>query len=96
MTNELPDETVTEAINVLTEKLSKALLEAFLSLPEELHVNVVLIKTAQLLLANVLCQVAQTPEELNKISDLQGEELKELALHCALSGFADKFYSNKH
>lgn len=96
MSHEPADETIAEIINILTEKLSKVLLEEFLALPDEFHVNVVLIKTAQLLLANVLCQVSENIEELNKITDLQGPELKELALHCALSGFSNKFDLNKH
>ncbi len=96
MTIELADQHIIDAINILTEKLSKILLEEFLALPDELHVNVVLIKTAQLLLANILCQVSENNEELNKISDLQGNELKELALHCALAAFPEKFDLNKH
>jgi hypothetical protein len=96
MNNEPTDESITEAINILTEKLSKVLLEEFLALPAELHINVVLIKIAQLLLANILCQVAENSEELNKISALQGPELKELASHCAIAGFSDKFDLNKH
>lgn len=97
MTSELAYEPITDAINMLTEKLSKVLLDEFLALSDELHVNVVLIKTAQLLLANILCQVSENIEELNKISDLQGTELKELAQHCALTAFSNKFnLKNKH
>lgn len=51
------DELITNAINTITENLSKSLLEDFLKLPTELQMNIILIKSAQLLLANILCHV---------------------------------------
>lgn len=96
MTDEIKDELITNAINSITEKLSNILLQEFLKLPTELQMNIVLIKSAQLLLANVLCHVATNNEELEKISDDQGIEMKELIFNCAFSGFADKFDLNKH
>ena len=90
------DELITNAINNLTEKLSKLLLKEFLKLPTELQMNIVLIKSAQLLLANILCHVATSKEELEKIANAQGTELSELIFNCAFTGFADKFDINKH
>lgn len=87
---------IANAINSLTEEVSNALLKKFLKLPEELQINIVLIKSAQLLLANVLCQIASDKEELEKIVELQGIEMKELIFNCAFSGFSDKFEVNKH
>lgn len=91
-----PHEVLTDAINNLTQSVSNALLQEFLKLPNELQVNVVLIKSAQLLLANVLCHVALNKEELENIADAQGLELKELTLNCAASGFEAKFQVEKH
>ena len=96
MTNENQDEFITNAINNLTEKLSIILLEEFLKLPNELQINLVLIKSSQLLLANILCQVATSIEELEKIAEEQKIELKELIFNCAYTGFSDKFEINKH
>jgi len=90
------DESITNAINNVTEKLSGVLLQEFLKLPKELQINIVLIKSAQLLLANILCHVATTKEELENIADDQGVEMKELTFNCALTGFSDKFDINKH
>jgi hypothetical protein len=96
MTDEIQDELITNAINTITEKLSKTLLQAFLKLPTELQMNIILIKSAQLLLANILCHVATNKEELEKIPDDQGTELKELIFNCAFTGFSGKFDLNKH
>lgn len=96
MADEITDEVITQAINQLTEKLSHVLLQDFLELSDELQLNIVLIKTGQLLLANVLCHVAANSEELDKITDEQGADLKELTMTCAHTGFADKFGSHKH
>jgi hypothetical protein len=96
MTDESHDELITNAINALTEKLSKVLLQDFLKLPSELQMNIILIKSAQLLLANVLCHVATNKEELESISNDQGAEIKELTFNCAFTGFSDKFDLNKH
>jgi hypothetical protein len=90
------DELITNAINNITEKLSSELIKEFLKLPTELQINMILIKTAQLLLANILCHVATTLEELKSIADGQGIEIKELTLNCAFSGFSNKFNINKH
>jgi len=90
------DELIANAINAMTEKMSEVLLQEFLSLPKDLQFNIVLIKSAQLLLANVLCQVAMSAEELDGVCESQGAEIKELTLNCAVSGFADKFGVNKH
>lgn len=90
------EELLTNAINKLTEKLSVLLLKELLKLPEELQTGFVLIKTAQLLLSNILCQVASNKEGLEKIAQEQGEEIKELTINCAYAGFADKFEINKH
>ena len=96
MHNENPDESITNAINTITEKLSHTLLQEFLNLPQELQVNIILIKSSQLLLSNILCNIASTTDELEKISAAQGEEMKELIFNCALTGFANKFDINKH
>lgn len=96
MKNDHEDELITNAINQLTEKISSVLLQEFLELSNELQLNIVLIKTAQLLLANVLCQVAGNKYELHKIIDSQGEEIKELTLNCSFTGFSEKFNVNKH
>ena len=96
MNIENQDESITNAINNVTEKLSSVLLQEFLKLPKELQINIVLIKSAQLLLANILCHVATTKEELENIADAQGVEMKELTLSCAFTGFSDKFDANKH
>lgn len=96
MTNENKDELITNAINNITEKLSSLLLQEFLKLPKELQINIILLKSTQLLLANILCHVATTKEELESITDDQGVEMKELTFNCALTGFSDKFDINKH
>ncbi|HSW68560.1 MAG TPA: hypothetical protein VLI69_00155, partial [Gammaproteobacteria bacterium] len=95
MPDEPQDELITHAINMLTEKISKNLLKDFLKLPKELQMNLVLIKAAQLLLANILCHVATNKEELDKISNEQGIEIKDLIFNCAFTGFASKFELNK-
>lgn len=94
--NENQEEVITAAINKLTEKLSTLLLDELLKLPAELQTGFVLIKTAQLLLSNILCQVATNKDSLDKIADAQGEEIKVLTLDCAFMGFADKFDLQKH
>jgi|GEM_PF-1931108 hypothetical protein len=96
MTEDHNDELITNAINAVTEKLSNTLLEQFLKLPEELRISLLLVKSSQLLLANVLCHVASNNEELEKIVALQDAEIKELTFNCAYSGFADKFSIDKH
>jgi hypothetical protein len=96
MTDETQDELIADAINSLTEKVSKLLLNEFLQLPDELQMNIILIKSSQLLLANVLCSVAGNRDELDKITAEQGSEMKELVDNCAFSGFADKFDIDKH
>lgn len=96
MTDEIQDELIANAINSITEKVSKVMLDEFLKLPAEMQLNMVLIKSAQLLLSNVLCHVAINKTELDKIANSQGEELRDLTLSCAYSGFADKFNFNKH
>ena len=90
------DESITNTINDITEKLSSVLLQEFLKLPKELQINIVLIKSTQLLLANILCHVATTKEELESIADGQGVEMKELIFNCAFTGYSDKFDINKH
>lgn len=96
MTDVNQDELVTNAINAMTEKLSKVMLQEFLALPTELQMNIVLIKSAQLLLANILCHVTTNQNELEKVVDEQAVEIKELTLNCAFTGFSDKFNVNKH
>lgn len=96
MPTENQDELITDAINDLTEKLSQVLLKEFMQLPEELQLNVILIKTTQLLLANILCHVVVNKEELEKIIEEQGLDIKEMTLNCAYSGFANKFNGDKH
>jgi len=96
MTNENQEELITNAINNITEKLSMVLLQEFLKLPTELQINIVLVKSAQLLLANILCHIATSKEELKKITDDQGDEMSELTFNCAFTGFSDKFNANKH
>jgi hypothetical protein len=96
MTEHNQDELITHAINSITEKLSKVLLQDFLKMPQDLQMNIILIKSAQLLLANILCHIATNKVELDKITDEQGMEIKELTFNCAFTGFADKFDLNKH
>lgn len=96
MKNENQDESIADAINAITGKISNMLLQEFLNLPKELQINIVLIKSAQLLLANILCHVATTKEELENITEDQGVEIKELTFNCAFTGFSDKFDVNKH
>lgn len=96
MENANPEESITNAINNITEKLSNVLLQEFLQLPKELQINIVLIKSSQLLLANILCHVAATKVELENIADAQGVEVKELTFNCAFTGFSDKFDIKKH
>lgn len=96
MENENQDESITDAINHITGKLSNVLLQEFLTLPNELQINIILIKSAQLLLTNILCHVAATKEELENIADAPGLEIKELTFNCALTGFSDKFDIKKH
>jgi hypothetical protein len=96
MSNIDQEEPITQAINTITEKLGNLLLKEFMQLPEELHLNVILIKSSQLLLANVLCHVAANKTELTDLADHQAVEVKELTFNCAFSGFANKFEVNKH
>lgn len=96
MTDPNQDEFITQAINSLTEKLSKVLLQEFLKLATELQLNIVLIKSSQLLLSNILCQVASNIEELKIIVADQGAEIHELTANCAMTGFSDKFNLNRH
>lgn len=96
MTNEDKDQLVSDAINKLTEKLSELLLDELLKLPEELQTGFVLIKSTQLLLSNILCQVASGMDILEKLCEEQGQQIKELTLNCAYSGFSEKFNLNKH
>lgn len=89
------DELVT-AINSITETISHEMLKKFLTLPSSQQKSFVLIKSSQLLLANILCQAASTEEELRELLSTQGEELKELTLDCAISGYGKKFQLKKH
>jgi len=90
------EERLVTAINSITDSISKEMLKKFLALPSSQQKNLVLIKSSQLLLANILCQVASTEEELQQLLHSQGEELKELTLDCAASGYAEKFQLKKH
>lgn len=85
-----------DAINSINESVSQEMLKKFLSLPSSQRTNLVLIKSSQLLLANVLCQVAANEEELHELLSAQELELKELTLDCAMSGYGEKFQFNKH
>lgn len=96
MNNKNEDELITNAINNITEKLSNILLQEFLKLPKDLQMNIVLLKSSQLLLANILCHAATNKEELESLANDQGIEIKELTFNCAFSGFSDKFDANKH
>ncbi len=80
-----------DAINDMAEKVSKTLLKEYMALPKELQIGLVLIRTTQLILSNILCHVAMDIEELTKLADEQGEEIKDLTQTCATSGFSDKF-----
>jgi predicted PP-loop superfamily ATPase len=57
-----------------------------------------MIKTVQLLLANVLCHVAANKQEFDDIVTVQGAEITELSYACANTAqeFAKKFGLNKH
>lgn len=89
-------QSMVDAINSITEKISNQLLEEFLQLPHQLQKNVVPIKSAQLLLANILCSVAENKDELDELSNRQLDELKILISDCAMTGFAKKFGILKH
>lgn len=91
MAGENENELYAEAINNITEQLSEILLKEFSKLPSDLQKGLVLIKSSQLLLANVLCQVAMNKDELEEIAAAQGEEMRELIFDCAVIGFAKKF-----
>ena len=90
------EELITNAINNITEKVSQVVLDEYMKLPEEIQIGLVLIKSTQLLLANILCQVAADHEELDKLIDEQSEDIKELTHSCAHSGFAEKFKPHAH
>lgn len=96
MTDQSQDEIIANVINDMTEKLSNVLMQEFLKLPDELQMNIVMIKSAQLLLANILCHVAANNDELVQIADEQGVEMKELVFNCAYTGFGHKFDVQKH
>lgn len=96
MSDRPQEERATDAINQLTSKVSNTLLEEFRQLPDDMQLNIVLIKTVQLLLANVLCHVAVNREEFENIVNAQGEEIKELTYTCASTAFSDKFDLSKH
>lgn len=84
------------AINQITERLSEVLLQEYLKLPEKLQKSLVLTKSSELLLANVVCQIAMNRQELSQIVEELGEDMKELIESCAVSGFAEKFEIHKH
>lgn len=90
------DELITDAINNITQKLGDLLLKEFLDLPDDLQINLILIKSSQLLLANILCQVASNKKELSKITEDQATELKDLTLTCAFTAFSNKFEGSRH
>ncbi len=92
----LEDEMFLDTINQLTETVSNRLLEDFLKLPDDLQKNVVLVKVAELLLANILCHIATDKKELDEIIEQQVVEMKELIADCAATGFAHKFSSSTH
>lgn len=96
MTDKSREELISDAINGLTEKVSKVLLREFLKLPPDYQLNVVMIKAAQLLLSSVLCHAADNMYELEGIISEQAEDLKELTLNCAAAGFTEKFAIQKH
>ena len=96
MTTNIDDKLIADSVNNITEKLSNVLLKEFLKLPDNLKLNIVLIKSVQLLLANILCQVVSDMSELNEITDAQGADIKELSLNCALTGYTEKFNVKKH
>jgi hypothetical protein len=96
MSEKSQEERATDAINSLTSSLSDALLEGFNQLPKDLQLNVVMIKTVQLLLANVLCHVAHNKAEFDDIVTVQGAEITDLSYACANTAFAGKFGLNKH
>ncbi len=96
MTTENQEESIAQAINGLTQKVSAVLLEEFLNLDESLQFNVVLIKAAQLMLANILCQVAANTEELDQLAAMQDDELKGLIHYCIHTAFSNKFECHQH
>lgn len=85
------NELFADAINNITEKLSAELIKEYSKLPADLQKGLVLIKSAQLLLANVLCQVAIDRDELEMIAQEQGAEMNQLIFDCAVIGFSSKF-----
>lgn len=90
------EEAVTAAINNITGKVSEVMLQEYMKLPADIQIGLILIKSTQLLLANVLCQIAADHDELNKLMDEQAEDIKELTHTCAHTGFADKFKTHTH
>lgn len=93
---EISDDVITDTINYLTEKISRLLLDEFLKLDKTLQINLVLIKSSQLLLANVLCQVASNIDQLHDLLNAQITEIKNLTINCAYTGFTEKFKVIKH
>ncbi|MBA3660325.1 MAG: hypothetical protein H0W64_01210 [Gammaproteobacteria bacterium] len=96
MKDEKQDELISNAINNITEKLSILMLEEFIKLPQTLQMNLILMKSSQLLLANIICHVTADESELSEVVEKQGAEVKELTLNCAITGFSDKFKIQRH
>ena len=85
-----------DIINIITSQLSKTLLTEFLKLPKEARTGLVLVKSAQLLMANSLCQVVDSKDELEQLIAEHTAEIKTLTLKCAQIGFSRILSSVKH
>jgi hypothetical protein len=96
MSDLAPEDRAADMVNHLTAKISEVLQVEFNKLPADMQLNIVMIKTVQLLMANVLCHVAADKEELDQLLSIQGEEIAELTRMCANMAFTEKFGLNKH
>lgn len=85
-----------EVINAITERLSALLIKRYEKLPEELQKGLVLVRSVQLLLANIICQVALNKNELDMLANAQNDDMKELIETCAVIKYAHKFGIVKH
>ncbi len=94
--NKDQNELFAEAINTITAKLCDELLKEFSKLSPELQKGLVLIKSSQLMLANVLCHIALNKKELEDLISTQGQEIKDLTWDCMVTGFAKKFEVMEH
>jgi hypothetical protein len=85
-----------DIINTITSQLNKTLVSEFLKLPKEAQTGLVLTKSVQLLLANVLCQVTDSKDELEQLLADHTAAIKTLTLRFAQLEFSRKFTTVTH